>query len=384
MSAVRPVELTRELVRIDTVNPTSPERPAAEHLARLLEGGGFAVARHEFAPGRTSLVARHGPGARPALCFAGHVDTVPLGAAPWTKDPFGGEIADGKLYGRGASDMKSGLAAFVCAALDVARADPAAELVLVVVAGEETGCEGSAHLARTPGALGGAGALVVAEPTGNRPLVGHKGALWLEARTRGVTAHGSMPERGVNAIYKAARAVASLEEFRFTAPPDPLLGGATLNVGTIRGGLNVNSVPDEAVFTLDVRTIPALGNDAARAALGAALGPQVDLRTLVDVSSLRADPGDPWVREVFEVAAARLPSPPSPESAPYFTDASELTPAFGGVPTVILGPGELRLAHQTDEWCLVERIEEAAETYRELAARWARLPGTNPVSRSGP
>ena len=372
MSTVRPVELTRELVRIDTVNPTSPEWPAAEHLARLLEAGGFAVARHEFAPGRTSLVARHGPGARPALCFAGHIDTVPLGAAPWTKEPFGAEIADGKLYGRGTSDMKSGVAAFVCAALDVARADPRAELLLAIVAGEETGCEGSAHLARTPGALGRAGALVVAEPTGNLPLVGHKGALWLEARTRGVTAHGSMPERGVNAIYKAARAVSSLEGFRFPASPDPLLGGATLNVGTIRGGLNVNSVPDAAAFTIDVRTIPALANEAARSSLAGVLGPEVELRTLVDVSSLRADPGDAWVNEVFEVATARLGSRPSPASAPYFTDASELTPALGGVPTVILGPGELHLAHQTDEWCLVSRIEEAAEMFRELAGRWGR------------
>jgi succinyl-diaminopimelate desuccinylase len=370
MSAVRPVELTQELVRIDTVNPVSPEAPAAERVGRLLEAGGFRVSRHEFAPGRTSLVARHGPGARPPLAFAGHLDTVPLGAARWTREPFGGEIADGKLWGRGSSDMKSGVAAFVCAALDVARAAPGAELLLVVVAGEETGCEGSAHLARTAGALPRAGALVVAEPTGNAPLVGHKGALWLEARTKGVTAHGSMPERGVNAIYKAARAISALEGFRFPVAPDPLLGGATLNVGTIRGGLNVNSVPDAATFSIDVRTIPALSNPDARAALAAALGGEVDLRTLVNVSSLRADPADPWVKEVLDASALRLGARPALQSAPYFTDASELTPALGGVPTVILGPGELHLAHQTDEWCLVARIEEAAEMYRELATRW--------------
>ncbi|HEY6004773.1 MAG TPA: M20 family metallopeptidase [Anaeromyxobacter sp.] len=372
MSAVRPVELTRELVRIDTVNPTSPERPAAERLGRLLEAGGFQVSRHEFAPGRTSVVARHGPGARPALCLAGHVDTVPLGAAAWSREPFGAEISEGKLYGRGASDMKSGVAAIVCAALDVARADPRVELLVVLVAGEETGCEGSAHLARTEGALGRAGALVVAEPTGNVPLVGHKGALWLEARTRGVTAHGSMPERGVNAIYGAARAISSLEGFRFAVPEDPLLGGATLNVGTMRGGQNVNSVPDAASFTIDVRTVPSLANDVARAALADVLGPEVELRTLVNVSSLRADPDDAWVKEVFDVVEARLGARPSPRSAPYFTDASELTPALGGVPTVILGPGELHLAHQTDEWCLVSRIEEATELYRELATRWLR------------
>src|ERR687887_814635 len=165
---VDPVELTRELVRFDTVNPTSTEERCAEHVARLLEGGGFALARHAFAPGRTSLVARHGRGARAPLCFAGHLDTVPLGAAPWTRDPFGGELDGGKLYGRGSSDMKSGVAAMVEAALRLAKTPlHKAGLTLVLVAGEETGCEGAAHLAKVPGALGRAGALVVGEPTEN-------------------------------------------------------------------------------------------------------------------------------------------------------------------------------------------------------------------------
>jgi len=365
-----PVELTRTLLRFDTVNPRSPERPCALHLAGLLERGGFAVTLHEFAPGRTSLVARTGSGSRPPICFAGHIDTVPLGAAPWSRDPFGGEIEGGRLYGRGSSDMKSGVAAFVCAVLEVACLSPGADLTLVVVAGEETGCEGSAHLARTAGALGPAGALVVGEPTGNAPLVGHKGALWLRARTRGVTAHGSMPERGVNAIYKAARAVARLEAYHFEVPPDPLLGSPTLNVGTIAGGLNVNSVPDEAVIGIDVRTIPAQRNEAVRADLGRLLGSEVELSTIVDVESLRTDAGHAWVKEVFDLAAARLGERSEPRAAPYFTDASLLTPAFGNVPTVILGPGELPLAHQTDEYCLVRRIEEAAGLYGELARRW--------------
>ncbi|MGZ6142540.1 MAG: M20 family metallopeptidase, partial [Myxococcales bacterium] len=175
------VELTRELVRIDTINPVSPERPCAEKLGKLLEDAGFAVSMHEFAPGRTSLVARLG--GEEALCLAGHIDTVPLGAAKWKHDPFAGEVSDGRLYGRGSSDMKSGVAAMVAAALEIARKPLRRGLVLVIVAGEETGCEGAAHLARTPGALGSAKAMIVGEPTGNVPVVGHKGALWLRART---------------------------------------------------------------------------------------------------------------------------------------------------------------------------------------------------------
>src|SRR5215472_12680212 len=161
--ATRAVELTRELVRLNTINPIHPERGCAEHLARLLEAGGFAVAFDEFAPGRTSLVARvEGRSNRPPLAFTGHIDTVPLGAAPWTRDPFAGETADGRLYGRGSTDMKSGVAAFVIAACRLAKRLPGTPgLVLVIVAGEETGCDGSRHLAAAAGALGEAGAVVI-------------------------------------------------------------------------------------------------------------------------------------------------------------------------------------------------------------------------------
>src|SRR6185503_16782408 len=159
----------------------------------------------EYAPGRTSLIARLVASSDQApLCFVGHLETAPLGAPPWGRDPFAGEIADGRLYGRGSTDMKSGVAAFVVAASRLAgrlRSTPGLELV--IVAGEETGCDGSRYLATVDGALGRAGAIVVAEPTGLYPCVGHKGALWLHGRTTGVTAHGAMPERGVNAIYKA-------------------------------------------------------------------------------------------------------------------------------------------------------------------------------------
>ena len=111
-------------------------------------------------------------------------------------------------------------------------------------------------------ALGGAGAIVIAEPTGNYPYVGHKGALGLHAQTTGVTVHGSMPECGVNAIYKAARAVTMLERLGFEVTPHPVLGSPTLNVGTIAGGLNINSVPDGALIGIDIRTIPDQKHDA--------------------------------------------------------------------------------------------------------------------------
>jgi succinyl-diaminopimelate desuccinylase len=373
-TSVDAVELTRELLRFKTINPPGNEDACARHLAAILEDSGFRIAVHAFAPGRTSLVARLGGSAdRPALCFTGHIDTVPLGAAPWSRDAFGGETAGGRLYGRGSSDMKSGVAAFVAAL--TAMAGPLARsagVELVITAGEETGCEGARHLAALKGGLGRVGAIVVAEPSGNEPWVGHKGACWLRATTAGVTAHGSMPERGVNAIYKAARAVLLLERYEFGVEAHPVLGRPTLNVGTISGGLNVNSVPDAATVDIDIRTVPAQSHAALAADLAGHLGPEVVLTPMMDAEGVWTEPDHPWMRDVFDVVARHVGRRPEVRAAPYFTDASALVAAYGA-PAVILGPGEPGLAHQTDEYCLLSRVEAAVEIYSELTRRWCGI-----------
>src|SRR5581483_1798173 len=189
------LELTKQIVRMNTVNPPGDEEACARYLGAMLEAAGFGVAYHKMDDKRANLVARIGGRADKApLCFTGHIDTVPLGAARWSKDPFSGETDAGRLYGRGTSDMKCGVAAFVVAAMNLGRRlERSPGLELVITAGEETGCQGAFDLV-SKGALHRAGAVVVGEPTSNYPLVGHKGAFWLRARTRGVTAHGSMPE----------------------------------------------------------------------------------------------------------------------------------------------------------------------------------------------
>lgn len=367
------VALTQALVRFDTINPPGNERPCAEYLGVLLEARGFTVTYHAFDEGRTSLVARIGGStSRKPLCFTGHIDTVPLGQVPWSVDPFAADIADGKMYGRGTSDMKSGVAAFVAAMGNMApRLAAGPGVVLVITAGEETGCEGAFHLARQSGeVLGEAGAIVVAEPTSNYPFAGHKGALWLKARTHGVTAHGSMPEFGDNAVYKAARAVSKLEDFDFNVARHAVMGKPTLNVGTITGGININSVPDLAEIAIDVRTIPGQKHPAMQDHLATYLGDAVEVDSIVDVEGVWTDPQNAWMQDVYTVMQGYLDEPIEVRSATYFTDASALTPAYDDAPTVILGPGEAKMAHQTDEYCLVERIEQAASAYSEIAARW--------------
>jgi succinyl-diaminopimelate desuccinylase len=379
MATPDPVALTQALVRLNTVNPPGHEDRCVEILADLLSSAGFSCRTHEFAPHRTSLVARIGgrlgsAGMRAPLCFTGHVDVVPLGGAAWQHDPFGAEIVDGLLYGRGSSDMKSGVAAFTSAAIACAqqlRDGPG--LSLIITAGEETGCEGAFAMASSPQArelLGTAGALVVAEPTGNLPLLGHKGAFWLAAEAKGITAHGSMPEHGDNAVYKMARAALALEKFEFDTAAHPLMGAPTLNVGTARGGLNINSVPDAAELGIDIRTVAGQDHAQVLQCLCRVLGSQIELRKLLDVASVFTPATDPWMQRVFALCAARSGAMPEQRTVSYFTDAAALRLPLGMPPVVILGPGQPEMAHQTDEYCRVDRIREAEVLFTDLITDW--------------
>jgi succinyl-diaminopimelate desuccinylase len=366
------LDLTRELTRLRSINPPGDEKLCADHLARLLEAAGLKTAAYSYAEGRTSLVARlEGPDNGPPLCFTGHLDTVPLGATAWSFDPLAAEIDGDRLYGRGSSDMKSGVAAMALAAIKIAKLPRRGSgLVLVFTAGEETGCDGARYLAGLGDVLPQAGALVVGEPTANDPLIGHKGALWLKAAFHGVTAHGSMPEQGDNAVYKAARGVVRLSEHGFNVRRHGHLGGPSLNVGAFHGGLNINSVPDLAEVQIDIRTIPGQSNDALREEIESILGEGAEVSRIVDVDAVASDPGNTWIAEVYEICRRATERRIEPKGATYFTDASVLVPAMGDIPALVLGPGEPTMAHKTDEYCFVPKIEEAVELYAAIARRW--------------
>ncbi len=373
---IDPVELTRELIRFETINPPGNETPCAEHIGGLLEKAGFDFAYHPMEENRANLIARigGGSGGKP-LCLTGHVDVVPLGAAPWSVDPFAAEMADGKIYGRGSTDMKSGVAAIISAVVELApRLAGTPGLVLVITAGEERGCQGANFLAKQdPSVLGEAGALLVAEPTSNRPLNGHKGVLWVEGRATGVTAHGSMPEKGENAIYKAARVIGKLEKLKLEEGRDLPSALPTLNVGWFHGGMNINSVPDEAKFGLDIRMVPGLIEAEVMETLAKIGGEDVSFTRFGYSAPVYTEPSDPWLAQVREIAADITGERHDPSIATYFTDASALTAAYGYPPVCILGPGEPDMAHQTDEFCYVRRIEEARAVFTEVIRRWCRL-----------
>ncbi len=359
------IDLTRTLIRYKTVNPPGDEDACARFLGQMLEDGGFQVSYHALAPGRTSVVACSpaSVGDRGTTVFSGHLDTVPFGSAAWLHSPTAAHMADGKIYGRGASDMKAAVAAMVLAALAEGAQSP---VTLVLSAGEETGCEGVRSLAAQGWLRGPVRALVIGEPTANQPFIGHKGALWVEMEALGRAAHGSQPELGDNAICKAMEAVKRLLAFRFEAYAHPLLGNPTINVGTIQGGNNINSVPDQAVVGLDIRTVPGIGHEALLAALEAHCGDRVRFRILADMEGFASDFEDPWIQRVFHLVRPFVEQTPEPRGATYFTDAATLTAAYGNPPTVILGPGEPSQAHQTDEYVCIRRVQDALTIYRSI------------------
>lgn len=371
LSLQDPAALTQYLVRANTINPPGNEAALAADLEQMLADMGLLTIIQPLSPGRANLVAWNEDAKGPRLCFTGHLDTVPLGSAHWTQDPFGAEVIDGRLYGRGSSDMKSGIAAFLCALHNFQMEFGRLPAVLVVLtAGEETGCEGAKRLSETSVGAFDVGALIVGEPTSGQCMVGHKGALWLKAETSGKTAHGAMPELGDNAIYHAVNAIQKLRQFDFLVPTDPLLGNPTLNVGRIEGGLNVNSVPDSTVFDIDVRTVCGLEHDELSGRLGTYMGAKVKLRVSVDVPALSNDLENPWIHSVAAIVKSVTRVVPRERTVAFFSDGPVLRQLFGDVPAVVLGPGEPSCAHKTDEWCNVERIHQCVTIYFNLLKDW--------------
>lgn len=362
------ISIAQKLVSFNTVNPPGNEGEAANYIEGLLSSYGFKVEYIPFEGDRQHLIAEKGCSKeRPAVVFTGHFDTVPLGVKQWTVAPFEGTVKGNKLYGRGSSDMKGGLAAMVVGAiLAFTEGNPQGGVRLILTSGEELGCQGAKHLVAIHKNLGIASGIIVGEPTSNIPAIGHKGGLYLNLNLTGKTAHSSMPHLGDNAIYKAARAILKVEKFDFKSEEDPLLGLPTINVGQVFGGMNINSVPDQAGFTIDARTTTKTDHQKLLKQLKAELGDEVVIETLVDLKAVSSDENDPFVQMVYSVCGISKGAEGYPKSLPYLTDGSVLQAAYNGVPTIILGPGQPEMAHQTDEFCYTAKIEEAVEIYKNI------------------
>jgi len=363
------LSLAEQLIRTNTVNPPGNETAAVKIVAPLLQDAGFTLREIPYQPGRSSLIAHIGPEDVPPVVLSGHLDTVPLGAKPWSVPPFSGTVIDGKLFGRGAADMKSGVAVLVAAAIQQAPHISRTPLTVVLSSDEEVGCAGVAKIV-ADGELPPAACILVAEPTGNRPRLGHKGVFWLKLLFNGKTAHAAFPELGDNALAKAAEAVVRLNKNIRLGTPHPIMGHATLVTSRLHAGDNYNSVPDLAELGLDIRSTVNLANSEILKYIQQQLDDLApDYEIMYDLPPIWTAPEHHIVQTVFERCNAVRKTTHQPEIVTFYTDGGILGPGLGNAPVIILGPGDSGMAHKVDEHIDVEDLREGVDIYLDLLSR---------------
>lgn len=371
------LELLQALVRIDSQNPPGNELAAAEFIYRTFKENGIDVSFSWPAPDRPNVkaVLKGSRGEGRTLIYNGHLDVVPAGAG-WTKPPFGAVIEDGKLYGRGSADMKSGVAAMIYAALVLKRTGSpfAGELILYFNVDEEFSNLGIKHFLEEDISADFA---VIGEPTDLDACVGHKGVSRYRVQTRGQAGHTAIVKHPDNSIYKMVKLVAALERLadRVKRTKHPLLGESSLTVAQFNGGTAPNIVPAHSVVEVDRRLMPG---ETAESSFGEFMETltQVAEAENFEFEAEQYQHLPPYmIEEDHELVAAAL------EAANAVTgkrkvaksfEASAEASFFGvgkGIPTLIIGPGSLRQAHTADEYVLVEEAVDAAKIYVALAIK---------------
>ena len=375
------VKLTSESLRVNTVNPPGNERPLAEFFAGKMGKLGLEVRICPIRESRANVVGiLRGKGKGPALLYNGHLDTVPPGDVKWDYDPFSGEIVGDKIYGRGAADMKSGLAAMIMAAgaLKKSGIELEGDLIIAGTAGEETDSIGAKELLKEK-EMSRVGAILIGEPSDNELYIAEKGALWLNVKALGKTAHGSMPEMGINAILHMKQFMEELCSYKFEYQEHELLGCPTMNIGTIRGGIKTNVVPDSCEITIDIRTVPGMSHSAIledfKAIIEKLKEDIPELNMAIEVENDRppvgTDKDHEFVKLAIKVGERVFKKSLVPQGVNYYTDGAAFVPEMG-LPMLILGPGEAKLAHQPNEYVEIDKLQKAAEFYAAFAVEYLK------------
>ncbi len=374
-----------DLIALPSVNPmgrsadaNSFESRVTDYLEQRLRSLGVPFRRCATEPGRDNLVAWLEGRAESSdvVVWEAHQDTVPVEGM--SIDPFCAEERDGRLYGRGACDVKGGLAAMLAAFENLAETPPPMTLVLAFSVNEEFGGSGASCLAemwrenaespfdRDPAAV------VVAEPTELNVVAAHKGVVRWRCRTNGVAAHSSTPDLGRNAIYEMARVISSLEHYANKVAPalasHPRLGQPTMSVGLVEGGVSVNVVPESCWIEIDRRLVP--GEDPLEAWRHAVdfLNQRHDIvsdEPYIGTAPL-ADQGNQALVERIRHSANLHQVDSRVEVAAYGSDASH----FAQWPTVVFGPGNIAQAHTHDEWIELKQLDQAVDILTSFARDW--------------
>ncbi|MFD4930795.1 M20 family metallopeptidase [Peribacillus butanolivorans] len=370
------VRFLQSLIQVNSVNPQGNEKRVAEVIQTYLKSSNLQVELDDLGNDRANLFVTY-PNVKSDdryLVYSGHFDTVPTGKVEWEYDPFSGKLIDNKVFGRGATDMKSGVAAMVLALECIERAGVQlnGKLQFVGTAGEEVDGYGAKKVVEK-GQIDKATALVVSEPSENELYTSHKGCLWLEIITYGKTAHGSMPDQGINAITAMNELMNRLHTYEFEYSPHPLLGYPTINIGTIEGGVKTNVVPDQCNLTLDIRTVPGQDNDSILhdienmiKEISEKSQSTYQIKVINRMDSVSTNEFDDFVKLAVQTGKNHVNLDLRPSGVNYYTDASVYWPHLR-IPTIIIGPGNPRLAHQPDEYVEIDKFLESIRYFIALA-----------------
>jgi succinyl-diaminopimelate desuccinylase len=359
-------KLLRELIALPSVNPgfsaradaDSGEQRVGDFLAACAGSAGMDVEFQPVLPGRSNLLARISPSGTPTqrIVLAPHLDTVGVDSA----EAFVPRRQNGRLHGRGACDTKGSVAAMFSAMRTIAAKGPRpkhTELLFAGLVDEEDAQSGSRALVKS-GLK--AGLAIVGEPTQLRVVTAHKGDIWLQLETRGKAAHGARPELGRNAVLEMSRVVQLLETDyarQLRRRTHPLLGRATISVGSINGGSQPNIVPDRCVISADRRTLPGESERLVRQEIKALLARHRLNAVIANAKKapclpMQTDPRLPLVRQFLGHVGTK-----KTWGVDFFCDASIL--ARGGIPSVVFGPGDIAQAHTRDEWISLRSLDRA-------------------------
>ncbi len=368
------IAFLQDLIRCPTVNPPGDVREAAAVCAAKLESAGFATQVVGFTPEHQNVVATlAGQGNGPRLAFNAHYDVVPIGEeSGWTHPPFGAEIHDGRVYGRGAGDDKASVTAQVMAGVALARSGVplAGTLIVTEVADEETsGHLGAGYIVKQ--GYVEADYVIVGEQTRGQMCIGERGAVAVGLTVYGATGHAATPWMGVNAIEGMARVITALRTElwpRLAERTHPTLAATTATISMIDGGVKVNVIPDRCEIHIDRRILPEETPESVLAEIR-----EVATRALADEPRYRVEVVDKLSRKALlasaesPVALAMLAATrylgKEPVITGFFagTDAKHFAPA--GYPTLIMGPGDPGTAHTQDEWVGIDEVMEATRLY---------------------
>jgi len=364
-----------KLVQIDTTC-SAGELGAAKAVAEELSASGIEARVDCWDRTRANVSARVGSeGSRGALVFACHLDVVGPGEEPWECSPFSGVLREGRVYGRGATDMKGGIAAAVAAIREIVDSgvELLGDIVFVASAGEETDSCGAIRFVEVQGESGRGeyAGVIIPEPTDFDVVVAHRGMLWLEVATKGKTAHGSAPHLGVNAINSARLLLNQLASYTPQIEVHERLGGCSMSINTIAAGEAINVVPDKCTIGIDLRTLP--GQDHGRiigdleeifAKLKATNTDfDAEISIVRQVEPMETDSNSGFVREFCRiVGAAETKAVGFTTDGPHFAEL--------GAPVVIFGPGKGEMCHKPNEYIEISDVERAANCYKDVILKF--------------